>query len=169
MTEDTNTNDTTGAGDDGQENDLIRSLRSQIEQAKAEAKAERLASASAVEAVRAEVARTSKAQEIVNALGFPKIAGIVAEKVEGELTEESVKGFLASVGLAERQVDDTSGETSQPEGGPSAQSIQQVADLSRSVADAASGDQAQDLAARIAAAESPEAVEALAAEGGFLQ
>ncbi len=167
MSEETKTGEETTETTEGQENDLIRDLRSKIDAANQRTKdAERVA-VSAVEAVRAEVARTAEAATLVNELGFPQMANVVASNVEGELTAESVGSYLTSLGLVKQAATDTSGESKTDT--PDAAGFQAVTDLGSEVASAASGAQAQDIGKRIGEAASFEEVQALAAEAGVLQ
>lgn len=152
---------------EGQENDLIRSLRAQLKDAQSEAKEAKRAREAAVEAARAEVVREVKAHQLVSELGFPKMASLVAANVEGDLTAESVQAYLAELGVTEVQSDapDAEGERR-----PDPAGVQQVADLGSSLATASRNDAAsQSLIRRLGEAQSVEEVAALAAEGGFLQ
>ncbi len=169
MSEETNTDEDTGDDDPGQENELIRSLRSQIDESNREAKAARENTAIAVEAVKAEVARTAKAQTLVNEFGYPGLAETIASNVEGELTEESVAEAFGTLGLAKQEVPEPSGGSVPKTPAPDAAGVEAVADLGSQVASAASGEQAGSLEERLAAATTVEEVTALAAEGEFLQ
>ncbi len=167
MSEETETGEETTEETGEQESGVIRELRSKLEAANREAKDARGAAVAAVEAVRAEVARTTQATAFVNELGFPQMAEVVASNVEGELTVESVGSYLATLGLTKQAAPDASGESKIDTPDPAG--FQAVTDLGSEVASAASGDQAKDIEKRIGEATSFEEVQALAAEGGFLQ
>lgn len=169
MSEETMTEEEKEEAAKGQENELIRSLRSQVESANRGEKDAKAAAIAAVAAVRAEVARTSQATAFVNELGFPQMAEVVASNVEGELTAESVGSYLVTLGLKKQAAPDTSGESTVETAVPDASGFQAITDLGSEVASAASGDPAQALDKRIGEADSFEEVQALAAEGGFLQ
>jgi len=165
-TEDTDEQD--GLGQSGGESAVIKTLRKELRDAKAETKAAQDAVATAREQVKREVAIGS----LVSQAGYPGLAEVAVEKVK-DATPEAVDAFLKGLGLEPRAGEPASAEgegTKQPEGQPDqASQVAGVANLGQRVAAAASGKAAGDITTRIANAKSQEELIQIAKEGGFLQ
>src|SRR3990172_2619794 len=82
-----------------QDSAVIKALREREKELARKVKDLEGAASTALEQARAEMKREQSASQIVSGLGFPKLAPLVAEKIEGEITEESVKAFLEGYGL----------------------------------------------------------------------
>lgn len=164
------TNDTgeeDGTGQSGGESAVIKTLRRELRDAKADAKVAQDAVASAREQVTRELAIGS----LVNQAGYPGLTEIAVSKVK-DATPEAVSEFLKGLGLEPRdaQASGAEGEgTKQPEEPDQASRVAGVANLGQRVAAAASGKAAGDITARIAGAKSQEELIQIAREGGFLQ
>lgn len=163
-TEDTEDQDSQGQG--GGESAVIKALRKELRDAKAEAKTAQDAVATAREQVKREVAIGS----LVNQAGYPGLTEIAVEKVK-DATPEAVVEFLKGLGLEPKAAEAASqGEgTEQPEEQDRASAVAGVANLGQRVAAAASGKAAGDLTSRIAKARTQEELIEIAREGGFLQ
>lgn len=164
-TEDTDEQD--GLGQSGGESAVIKTLRKELRDAKAEAKAAQDAVASAREQVKRELAIGS----LVNQAGYPGLTDIAVEKVK-DATPEAVSEFLKGLGLEPKAGEPAGAEgegTKQPEGQDQASLVAGVANLGQRVAAAASGKAAGDLTSRIAGAKNQEELIQIAREGGFLQ
>ena len=93
-----------GEVDTTEENALIRDLRAQLKQAKADLKA---VDPEAIRAqVLAEANRENTAASLMDKAGFPKLAGTFASQVDGELTAENAAEFLSGLGLAAEKPSD---------------------------------------------------------------
>jgi len=163
MTENTQADEGTKKPEEGQEDEsaVIRALRSDIKDAKTAVKTAEKAAETAVEDARAQVARESKAQEIVDDLGYPKLTSLVLEKVEGDLTPEGVTEFLTGLGLdAESKGSDGGGEEGE------AATVADVANLGKRLASTSRG--ADTFADELAQTKTPEEAAAVAAKHGMV-
>lgn len=166
MTEDTDFESADSGAAEGQDSAVVQELRKQVRNLKAELEDAREQTATAVTEAVSHVKREVKAQEVVNALGYPKLAGLVVEKIEGDLTAEAVAAFLnEELGLDAK----SGGEAGTQEPASDAKGVEEVANLGQRVASAASGSANQSVEARLAAAQTPQEIAQIAREAGFLQ
>ena len=149
----------------GQDSAVLQALRDKVKDQSRIIKELEGASKTAREQVLAEVKREASAVQIVSDLGFPKLAPLVVEKIQGNITEESVKAFLDEIGLVAPS--EAPAPLSQPLS--SIGEIASVASLGQQLASAARGTGTKDVTARLQAATTPEEVAAIAAEAGLLQ
>ena len=96
------------------------------------------------------------------------MAKMAAEKVEGDITIETVTAFLVNLGLDAKAPDPSDDAKDTPPDGES-NPLAEVADLGQRLADAASGKVGSDVEKRINAAESPAEVASIMAEQGLLK
>lgn len=155
---------TTEGAEEGQteDNKLIQGLREQIKTAEAKAKAATEASAQAVTEAREQVKRESQVTTLIDTLGFKGFdTTVVLERVEGDVTAESVTAVFEGLGLKLQSGKISSDETV-------AQEVSDAADLGARVAAAASGGDTDDVSAKLNKAETIEELNAIAADAGFL-
>lgn len=117
------------------ESSVIRTLRQQVKDLQSELKG-RPGDVDIEAEVAKRVERRDTVRELLGAQGFsPKMADLVLKNVEGDITEDSVKNFLSSVGLE--------AGVNEPEK-PNPQPVSSVADLASQVASASAKDPVKD-------------------------
>lgn len=90
--------------DTNEENALIRDLRAQLKEAKAQLKS---VDPEVIRAqVLAEANRESTAASLMDKAGYPKLSGLFASQVDGDLSAESAAEFLSGLGLAAEKPSD---------------------------------------------------------------
>lgn len=105
MSSDVDTSDAQGGAGEGTDNDLIRNLRAQLKEAKAQLKA---VDPDAIrEQVLAEANRENTAASLMDKAGFPKLSALFAKEVDGELSADKAAEFLAGLGLAPQNPSDS--------------------------------------------------------------
>lgn len=93
-----------GEVETNEENALIRDLRAQLKEAKAQLKS---VDPDAIRAqVLAEANRETTAASLMDKAGYPKLAGLFASQVDGELSADSAAEFLSGLGLAAEKPSD---------------------------------------------------------------
>jgi hypothetical protein len=92
-------NDTSDGGAMGEDNDLIRSLRDQLKEANAKVKASDTAVADAKAEARTEFKREQATQRYVDAAGYPGLTDVVLDKVDGDITADTVLESLQALSL----------------------------------------------------------------------
>lgn len=165
MAEDTDFEDIEGGDGSDQDSAVVRALRKEIKTLKAEIRAAKAEVAEAATVARQQYEREQQAHKIVNDLGYPGLASLAVEKIEGEVTEESALAFLEGLGLKAQSESDTGTEVavSSPKG------VESVANLGQQIASAARGTANLAVEARLAAAQTPQEIEQIAREAGFFQ
>ena len=164
--------DGTEGGAMGADNDLIRSLRADLKDAKATVKEAEALRESAITDARAQLARESTAQRLVDAAGYPGLLDVVLGKVDGEVTSEKVLAELQALALpidSEAMQAALAGEP-KAEGATQVATAQDVADVSSlgaRVSAAAQGQDIDEIDSQLAAAKSPKEIAAIAQKGGF--
>lgn len=157
--------DTAGGSAQGQDSAVIKALRQREKELAGRIRELEGAANTAIEQARAEVKREASAFQIVNELGFPKLAPLVVEKIQGDVTEESVRAFLAGIGLEAQ-----SGASGSGSGAPQASAVADVAgvaSLGQQLASAARGAGGGSVIDRLAAAQNADEVAKIATEAGF--
>jgi hypothetical protein len=166
-------NDTTEVGAEGLDNELIKSLRAQVKEANQEARAAKEAAQSALEDARRELQRETSAQRYVDAAGYPGLKDVVLEKVEGDLTVDSVKAAFESLSLPVPDDFDSrvQGGQTPTEGVPgTATAVEQVArtaSLGAQLASAAQSDPSKDAIKSITGAQTIDELVAASQEAGI--
>jgi hypothetical protein len=164
MTDGTDLDDAGVSGEGEGDSPVVQALRREIKTLKSELKTERESKATAVDDAVKQVQRAVKAREVVNALGFPGLADLAAEKIEGEVTEESASAFIEGLGLkAQAESSGSGGESTTPQG------VEGVASLGQRVASAASGSVSKTIEQRLNEASTIEEIEKISREAGFYQ
>jgi hypothetical protein len=170
--------DATDDGAEGQDNDLIKSLRDQLKAAKTDAKTAQEAAETAKAEARGEFQREQAAQQLVDAAGYPGMTEVVLAKVDGEVTAEAVLESLQALSLnvdVEAMQANIDGQP-KPEGAttkPVAQDVADTANLGARVSAAAQGQDVDGTDAKLAGIEAVSAddaiaqVTAIAQEAGF--
>lgn len=156
---------TAEAGVGGEDNDLIRSLRADIKTAKEAEKAALTAATTAQADARTSLEREMAAQKYVDAAGFSGLRDVVLDKVDGEVTEESVQAVFKDLGLTPMEVAQSDGEAAPS--GDVAQKLADTASLGQRVSAAAQGQEETDIVDALNKAQTIEEVTAIAAQGGF--
>lgn len=149
-------------GDEG--SPVINSLRQDLRQAQKQLKEK----AEELEKLSGQVtqARSNQAKQFVDAAGYPTLdVNVVLERVEGDVTADSVAAALKSIGLSERASADVEPG---PESEPEARKVP-VSEMGRRVAEAASDSPVKNLDAKLAAATSTAEINAIMAEFPDLQ
>ena len=123
-------------GGEAESNELIRSLRAQIKEAKTAAK-------DAVEDARTQVVRESTAKSLMPS-GFEGLANYFEQEVDGELTAEAAAEWLKERGIAVSP-DDVVEEA----GASAAADVEGITDLGSAVAAAASENPDSDFDKRL--------------------
>jgi hypothetical protein len=142
--------DNTGeVGTEDQDNELIKSLRAQLNEKTAAAKAAEAAAENALVEARSQLERESAAQKHVDTFGYPGLTETVLTQVEGEVTAEKVYTDVGSV---------TQGDAS---------AVAQVASLGGQISAAARTTPDTNYQADMAAATTPAEVAAVAEKYGF--
>jgi hypothetical protein len=147
------------------ESPVLKALRRQIKDLEQELKA-RPAEQEVESRLRAQLKREADAAALLTGLGHSSgLAEFMLQKIgDAEITADAVSGFLQGIGLT---ADSASSEGEQP---PSQnQQLADVTTLAGRVSAAASNTPTGDLAARIAAAQTQEQVNALMEEAGLVQ
>jgi hypothetical protein len=164
--------DNTGeVGTEDQDNELIKSLRAQLNEKTAAAKAAEAAAENALVEARSQLERESAAQKHVDTFGYPGLTETVLTQVEGEVTAEKVLLVLQGLQLPVTQdaanaasVTDTDvGSVTQGD----ASAVAQVASLGGQISAAARTTPDTNYQADMAAATTPAEVAAVAEKYGF--
>jgi len=152
-----------------QDSAVLKALRAQTKDQSRKIKELEQAAQTARETVLAEVQREASARQVVSDLGFPKMASLVAEKIQGDITPEAVKSFLEGYGLV-AQPETPSGTGGAPAPAPFgvAAEVAGVASLGQQLAAAARGGTIGSVTERLAAAQSVDEITKIAAEAGIL-
>jgi hypothetical protein len=165
MTDETSSEATADEGAEGQDSPVIQQLRAQLKAAEKEAKDAKGQAKEAADAARTQVLRELRAEQLVKAAGFPKLAELAVERIEGEITDESVASFLEGLGLqAGEQEPSGDGDGG---GGDASTSVEQVARLGARVADASRDQLGKGVIDRLNQTQSIEEITAIANEAGF--
>ena len=151
---------------EGQESGPIKALRDQLKTEKAARVAAEARTGEVAASIRAEVKREQEASGVVSDLGYPDMASLIAEKVEGEVTVESATAFLSTLGLKPIPKDGSTDGAPKPD---TTVSVGDVADLGSQVAAAASGTQETDVEKRLDAATSEAEIASIMGEAGLLK
>ncbi len=153
--------------DPDQDSSVIKMLRKELSDAKAELKAIPDRDTLVTE-LKSELARNSEIEALLIGFGHP--AGML-DTVKGKLgekdaTKETVAEALTSTGYKV----DVEGAAPDPEGAADDRltELAKVTDLSAQVQSAASGGDSRDVEAKIAAAETPDEIAAVMEEAGLL-
>lgn len=86
-------------GTEGQESEVIRTLRAKERALKAELKEAKLQAQSALAEARLQLERESAAQRLMGHAGYPGLTDTILEKVEGDVTPEKVLHALTGLKL----------------------------------------------------------------------
>ena len=151
-----------------QDSGVIQSLREQIKELNRELK--RQPSRSEIEAeVQEKLTRNFAIDSMLGTLGHPAgIRSVVAEQLgDADVTLESVTEALTAIGYTVEVGDGASSQ--EDEATANAADLADVSNLSARVRSAAKGATVESITDRIAKAKSREELQALAAEGEFLQ
>ena len=159
------------AGDGAEESAVIRALRKEVKDGKADLAVALSSVDTIAESTRTEMKRSQDAKAIVNALGYPLMAEDFASQVEGELTADAAILFLQGKGLEPRTPDTSDDDTEERAPANLASDLAATASLGSRVADAASGAGATGAAQRtedkLDKADSKEQVAAVMREAGL--
>ena len=155
--------DTFDGGDEG--SPVLNELRQQLRESK-KREADTLKQLEEY-AQRDAQARQAQAKQFMDAAGYPTLTpDIVMERIEGEVTADSVVAALKDIGL-EPQAGVS--EESEPVPTPQAPQVS-ASEMGQRVAEAATGGGVADLDARLAASDgNPAEIERIMAEHGLLQ
>ena len=101
------TEDNEDGGVEGQDNSLIRSLRAQVDSLQKELK-NRPDPTDIDSVVQERIQRRDGARDALGALGFPaQMTDLVTANIEGDITEDTVKLYLAGLGFQPGQQEST--------------------------------------------------------------
>ena len=150
-----------------QDSAVIKALREKEKELSRRVKELEGAEESALIKARAVVQREQSAFQIVNGLGFPKLAPLVVEKIEGDITEESVKAYLEGIGLSATAGESGGAGNTQASGAQVAGAVAGVASLGQQLASATRNPGGQPVLDRLSAATTAEEVATIAADAGF--
>lgn len=148
-----------------QESSVVQTLRAKLKEAEKRLKDAEGQRDSALDEARAQVARESQAYQVVSDLGYPKLAPVVLDRLDGEITAEAVATLLAELGLEA----EGSGESNDESAESSAERVEKVANLGQQVADAARGQKGGTLEQKLDKARSPAEVAQIMADAGLAQ
>lgn len=146
-----------------EESAVITELRRQLREAQAELK-KRPTREQVLAEIQAQAARVKAAESVLVQFGLPaETAKFVAENVEGEVTEESVKSFLEASGLAKLARSDDQ----EAEGTEAKQEVAEVSKLGQQVASAGGATGTKDIGALLDEANSIEDINRIMVEAGL--
>ena len=144
---------------------VIQALRAREKELAKQLKAAETKAEQADANARLAIQREVTAHQIVSGLGLPKLAPLVVEKIQGDITEESVKSLLDGFGLLPQA---GSTQPSQPQLPQlNAAEVASVASLGAQLASASRDPGGQSVMQRIQNAASAAEVAAIAAEAGI--
>ena len=148
-------------GDGAEDSSVIEGFRDRERDLKRRLKEAEVTLEQAAENARVQVTREIEARRLVDEAGYPKLADIVLEKVEGDMTEESVQGALNELGLNPTQ-DGEQAENLPPD-------LEEVANLGSSLDAAVKGQSSSSVDDQLASAQSSEQVTEIMRDAGLLQ